>query len=383
MRIVPFLRRGCVYSLAVVVGGLAVSGVGCSGPQEALPAPPPPKVTVSQPVIRTIEDTLFFTGQTVPIETVQLRARVRGFIQSREVEGGRRVNKGDLLFIIDPGPFDAVARQATAQVASSDAQLRLTEITLQQRQQTFDRGASTRFELDQAIAQRDDAKSQLELARARLREAELNLDYTKVVAPISGRLNITLPEPGELVDVGQLLATLVNDSKIYARYNVSENTMLRLRAANQNRRPGEDGRPVHVVQMGLGDGVDYPITGEFYRGENVVDSGTATIQVEALFDNPDGRIVPGLTARLRAIMGNVESMLIPNVAVMLDQQGRYVFVVNDKNIVERRNVSVSQTVVDGMRVITDGLQTSDRVIINGLQRARPAAPVDPEMQKIE
>jgi len=346
------------------------------------PTPPrphkPPKVRLAHPELRENEDVPLFTGQTVPIETVELRARVRGFVQTRAFEGGRRVNQGDVIFTIDARPFEAVLRQATAQVASADAQLRLADVTLQQRKSTFESKAGTKLELDQAQAQRDDAQAQLELAKARLAAAQLDVDYTKVTSPIAGRLNVKLPEPGELVDVGQMLATIVNDSKIYARYNVSENTMLRLRGQAANRRPGEDGRPVFVVQMGVGDGVDYPFTGEYYRGENVVDAQTATIQVEAIFDNANNALVPGLTARIRSIMGTTKAMLVPDVAVMLDQAGRYVFVVNDKNVVERRNVEVG-TVASGMRTILSGLSTTDRVIVNGLQRARPNAPVDAEI----
>jgi len=372
----PVVRTyvGLVFCITL----LAVIGCTKAPPPPAPPAPP--KVTVAHPIIKEIEETLLFTGQTRAIETVDLRARVRGFIASKNVEGGRRVKQGDVLFTIDAQPFEAQKKQAVAQVASADAQLRLAEVTLQQRTQTFERNAGTKLEVDQAQAERDNMQAQLDLAGAQLREAQLNLEYTKVVAPIDGRLRIDLPEVGELIDVGQLLATLVDDRKIYARYNISENTMLKLRSAALNRRPGEDGRPGLVVLMGVGDGTDYPFTGEYFRAENVVDTQTATVAIEAIFDNADSALVPGLSARIKAIVGLRQAMLLPDVAVMLDQAGRYVFIVNDKNIVERRNVEVGP-VLHGQRRIDSGLTESDRVIVNGLQRARPASPVDPEMSK--
>jgi RND family efflux transporter MFP subunit len=369
-------------ALASVIVALAlVVAPACEREQPAFAPPPPPEVTVATPVERTVEDALYFTGTTRGVESVEVRARVRGFLQEKLVENGRTVQQGDLLFVIDPRTFQAAVRQAQAAISAREADLRLTEVTVQRVTQAVASNAASQQELDRAQAERDAAQAQLEQAQAALQAAELDLEFTQVRAPISGRVGFVNVDQGQLVGANEatLLATIVNDSRIYATYEVDERTLLRLRRQFENRRPGEGGRPLYPVYLGLSDGTDYPFRGEFFTGDSRVDPSTGTIRVEAVYDNANGALLPGLFVRLRTVLGERDSLLVPDLAVLSDPRGRFVLVVNDKNTVERRAVEVGE-VFDGMREIVGGLGTNERVVVNGLQRARPGAEVVPVTQ---
>jgi RND family efflux transporter MFP subunit len=369
--------------VAVVILCIACWSVsGCEQEAASFAPPPPPTVTVAQPQKSTIPVTLQYTGTTRGLTTVEVRARVRGFIEAKETEGGKRVAANDLLFRIDPRPFQAAVAEARATLADRQAKLELAEVLLQRQKDLTAGNAGSKIELDQAQANRDVAAAQVDLAKAQLQQAELDLSYTEVRAPIAGRVSVRTSEVGELVDpaAGSLLCTIIEDRRILASYNIDEAYILRLRRMNEVRRPGEDGRPLLTIEMGLGSGDEYPFRGQTYRADNTFDPSTGTIRVDAIFDNANGAIIPGMFCRIRAIFGERDAILVPDSAVLADQRGRYVLIVaGEKNLVERRDVTVGP-VVERMRVIEAGLNGDERIITNGLQRARPGAPVSPEAQ---
>lgn len=355
---------------------------GCKKQQNAYVAPPPPEVTVAKPIQKTIPQTLEFTGRTRGIETVEVRARVKGFLQRKLVEGGRRVKAGDLLFEIDPRTFQAAVNQAKADVAVYEAQLRLAEVTVQRTQAAAAGNAISKQEVDKAVAERDAAGAQVDLAKARLAAAQLDLEFTQIKAPISGRLGIVTISEGELVGAtdATLFATVINDSRVYASYDMTEMQVLEQRRTNDNKRPGEDGRGALTIRLGLSNEIGYPHVGTFDRADNTVDTGTGTLRIEAIFDNADGTILPGSYVRIQAILADREALLLPDVAVMSDQTGRYVYIVGPDGTVSRRNVTAGP-VIDRLRRIDDGLTVDDTVIINGVQRARPGGKVTAVAEK--
>lgn len=373
---------------------------GCKPPAPAFQPPPPPEVTVATPIERTLPVSLEFTGTTRGFETVEVRARVKGFLLRKHAAEGSRVKQGDLLFTIDPRTFEAAVRQAQAQVDARKSDLRLAEVTLSRVQEARRSNAVAQQEVDRAVAERDAAAAQVDLAEAALRTAQLDLEFTEVTAPITGRIGFMPVDEGQLVGASDptLLGTIINDSKVYATYEVDERTLARLRRENEYKRPGEDGRPTYPVLLGMGEGVDYPFRGEFYRADNAVDPRTGTLRVEAIYDNPTGAIVPGSFVRLRAILGERPALLVPQTAVLQDQAGRYVLVVNGENKVERLPVRPAGPVYERMLPIeealgdtlpttpTEGgpaparaarLTTATRIVVNGVQRARPGTEVKP------
>jgi RND family efflux transporter MFP subunit len=362
---------------AGVVATGAVLG-GCKREQAAFVPPPPPEVTVETPTRQRVADAMEFTGTTRGFETVEIRARVRGFLQKKHVQDGKRVQQGDLLFTIDPRTFEATVQQAKAELAAREAELKLASVTLERTSAAAATNAVSKQEVDRAAAQRDGAVAQVDLAGARLRSAELDLEFTNVRSPITGRIGFIRVEEGELVGASEptLLATVINDSKVYATYDMDERVILELRKGSQNKRPGEDGRADLVVRLAMANEEGWPHVGRFERADNAVNSATGTLRVESIFENPDGAIVPGTFVRVRPEFGEKDVLTVPDVAVLADQRGRYVLVVGggSEGSVERRDVTVGE-VVERRRVIMAGLSETDRVIVNGVQRARPGGAV--------
>jgi RND family efflux transporter MFP subunit len=356
---------------------LLISLVGCTRPPAQFAPPPPPEVTVARPVVQPIEQTMEFSGRTRGFEEVEIRARVKGFLERRLTQGGNLVKAGDLLFVIDPREYQAAVDQAAARLSSANAQLKLAEITLDRAQEAMEAQAATQLEVDQKRAMRDSAAADVALAQAQLAKAKLDLEFTQVKAPIDGRLSIVTVDPGQLVGAGEatLLATVINDAKVYATFEIDERTVLALRREHANRRPGEDGRPNLPLRLQLAGEKGFPHQGAFERGANTIDTQTGTIAVEGVFDNTDGEILPGLFVRVQAVFGTNDGLLVPDVAVLSDQLGKFVLLATADGSVERRSVEIGRT-FDGQREIRSGLKGDELVIVNGVQRARVGAKVN-------
>lgn len=367
--------RTCILPVLLV----AMLLLGCQK-KNAYVAPPPPTVTVSHPVRQLVTNYAEFTGTTQAVEAVELRARVEGFLEQIFFKDSARVQKGDLLFVVDPKPFQAKVDQAEADLMVSRAELKLAQTTLKLKEGAFKDKAVSEVEVIEARAKREKAKASVAASQAAVYTARLNLSYTKIHAPISGKIGRNLVDIGNLVGAGErtLLATIVQNDPIYAYFNVSERDLLRYQQEYRKRQTPTNGNGKTRVYLGLSNESGYPHKGRVDYVDNQVHATTGTIQVRGVFPNPDALLLPGLFVRIRAALGKHENaLLIPERALGSDQQGRFVLVVNNQNMVEYRPIKIGAK-VNGMRVIQSGVSANDRVIVNGLQRARPGAPVNPE-----
>jgi RND family efflux transporter MFP subunit len=352
---------------------------GCGGNQYE--APPPPDVTVALPVERDVTTYGEFTGRTVAVESVDVRARVQGILQQMAFRPGSEVKEGDLLFVIEPTLYEARVHQADADLAGADAKARAAEEQLAITAEIFQRKAGSKADLVAKTQARDEARAAVERARADLVAAKLDLSYTRIFAPISGRIDRNYVDVGNLVGAGQptSLATIVCEKPIYVYFSVSESDLLQHpELLDSGSRAG--GEPMRIY-LGLGDETGFPREGTLDYTSNRVDPSTGTIELRAVFANTDGRVVPGLFVRVRVPFDHGPALLVPDDAMQADQNGRYLLVVGPDDVVEQRSVEVGPA-DRGMRVISSGLTRDDRVIVRGLQRARPGATVKPTLQEI-
>ena len=376
-----YQRRFASFSLGmgVVLCGLGPL-TGCES-KNAYVAPPLPSVTVSAPERRRVTTYREHTGTTQAIKSNELRARVKGFLESIHFKPGDEVKEGDLLFLIDPKPFQAKVDQAAADLTSKEAQLVSAESEFKRSAQLYQRKMISDEEMIKTRAGRDSAKAGVESAKAALEQANLDFGYTRVTAPISGRISRNLVDVGNLVGDGQatLLATILKFDPIYAYFNASEANLL------EYRKVGPDGkridyrvRPIRL-ELGLADEPGYPHEGRLDYADPSLDPNTGTITARGIFANKNEVILPGLFVRVRVpLQENVDALLIDERAIGADQAGPFVLVVIEAkgNEVERRAVKVGAK-IGGERVIEENLGPGDLVIVNGLQRARPGMKVNP------
>jgi len=341
--------------------------------------PPPPQVAVSKPIQQAVTDYADFNGLTQAIEYVEIRARVEGYLESINFQPGSRVKEGDLLFVIDPRPFQAKLDEAKAELERRKAELKQAEATLKRKELAYKANAVSEVEVIQGRADRDVAKAAIQAALAAIDTAELNLAYTRIHAPISGRIGRDLVDEGNLVGASErtLLTTIVKDDPIYAYFNVNERDLLYYQQHTARRDSPTNGEGSTPVYLGLSNQQDYPFEGRIDFVDNRLDPSTGTIQVRGVFPNSDHRLWPGLFARIRVPIGTRDNaLLVPDPAIGTDQRGEYLLVVNDQNMVEYRPVQIGAQVL-GMRVIETGIAAADRIIVEGLQRARPDSTVSP------
>lgn len=366
-----------VYCLVIVLALLAC--IGCGPTANTFVEPPPPEVTVSSPVEQPVTDSLELTGTTAAVESVEVRARVQGFLERIDFADGARVKAGELLFEIDPRTYQAEYDRDDAALVQARAHLTRAKSDFKRAEELLPKNAISQSDYDLTVSERDEAEAAVQVAEANLRAAKLNLDFTKVLAPISGRASRRLVDKGNLVGASEktLLTTIVNDDSIYAYANMSEYDLLRLNR-KYRRDPQADSKPEQRTKalLGLADETGYPHEGWIDFVDNTVDPGTGTLRVRAIFPNDKRLLIPGLFVRLCIPLETHPGLLVPDLAVLADQSGRYVLVVNDQDVVEQRSVTAGAT-VDHMRVIENGLTPSDRVVVNGLQRARPGVKVKP------
>ncbi|HEX3036240.1 MAG TPA: efflux RND transporter periplasmic adaptor subunit [Thermodesulfobacteriota bacterium] len=370
-------------SLLLTLAGLVLLLTACE--QEQAPPPPPPEVTVSQPIVREVIEWDEYTCRFQAVESVEVRARVSGYLQSIHFNDGQIVKKGDLLFVIDPRPYQADLDRAEAEVELSKSRLELARSDLARAKQLLSSRAISEEEADTRAANVSQAEAQLQSAQAAVESAKLNVEFTRVNAPITGRISREFVTEGNLINGGTggtLLTTIVSLDPIHCYFEASESAVLKyIRLRQTGKRPSS--REVqNPAYLSLADEEGFRHKGYIDFVDNQIDPNTGTIMGRAIFPNPDRTLTPGLFARLRIPgSGKYEAVMIRDEAIGSDQSVRFVLVVNDKNVVEYRKVQLGP-IINGLRVIREGLKPEDWVIVKGVQRARPGAQVTPQKQKI-
>ncbi len=357
--------------------------------------PPPPKVTVAQPLVKTVTDYLELTGTTSASAEVEVRARVPGVLQYLFFEPGVTVAQGDLLFQINPEEYEADLKAAEANLARAEALLVEADKTLKRSLTLQKKGHVSEAKLDEAEADARAAKAEVLVRKAALNRAQINLGYTDVRAPVTGRVGRNLVDIGNLVGEGEatVLTEITVRDPIHVYFNLSELDLLkvietfrtRVREKGVDTRKESASKAGFEVYLGLSDEEDYPHKGIIDYAESGLDPTTGTLQLRGVFDNSEepARLVPGLFVRVRLPIAERPDMpLVSERAIGADQSGRFVLVVNQENVVEKHNVELGQ-LVDGLRVIEKGVRPEDRIVVNGIQRARPGGKVDPDETEME
>jgi multidrug efflux system membrane fusion protein len=370
--------------LLAVGGSLAV--VGCRQAQsQQKQAPPPAEVTVARPVEMSINDFRQFTGETEAVESVDIRARVQGFLQEIHFTEGTEVKQGDLLYTIDPRVFQAELDRTSAEFNRLQALLALAQSEERRSARLRETNAVTEEEYVQRVATRQQAQASVLEAQAAVDLAKINLSFTDVRAPIDGRVGRTNYTIGNLVGYNEptLLTTVVRLDPIYVLFEGTERRFLEYerRIRSEGLSSASDGKmPVYV---GLEGEEGYPHEGVINFRDNRVDPGTGTIRIRATIPNTDRLAVPGMFARVRVPIGPATpKLLIPQEAVGSDQRGEFVVVVGEDNVAEQRTVTTGRQ-VGGLIIIQKGLAPSDRVVVSGAQKARPGAVVMPQTIEIK
>jgi RND family efflux transporter MFP subunit len=376
MRVYSVLARGAP---GVAVASLML--LAACGEQNRYVPPPPPRVTVAHPVQQPFTRYLEVTGNTAAVNSVDLVARVQGFLQAIHYRDGDAVKQGAPLFTIEPEPYQVKLNQAKAAEDAAAATLQQADAEHRRQADLASRDFASKSVLDQALATRDSARGNLVQAQANTRIAEINLGYTQVTAPFDGIVTAHLVSVGELVGTSPTqLATIVQLDPIYVNFNVSEQDVLRMRA--QIRRQGltpADLKKV-PVEVGLQSEAGYPHKGVLDYAAPSVNAATGTLSVRAIFQNADRALLPGYFVRARVPVEQDERvLLVPEAALGSDQGGRYVLVVNQDDVVQQRKVEVGES-AGTLRVIESGLNADDRVIVAGVIRAIPGEKVEAKLQ---
>ena len=371
------------FSSSIVASALVSSLLtlsGCARNEAAtVAAPQAPQVSVAEVLKRPVTDFDEFTGRFVAVERVEVRPRVSGYISSVSLVPGREVKKGDLLFTIDQRPYEAALKGAKAELSRARAQLALARSERDRAVKLLEQHAISKEEFDSRVSGTEQGEANVESASAALDNAALNLSFTRVESPIAGLVSREQVTAGNLVSAGQtMLTTVVSVDKIYVEFDGDERVYLKYAAL---ARSGElaNARDTQLpIWVGLADEQDTPHEGKMVFVDNALDAQTGTIRARALLDNKERRFTPGLFARVKLVgSGKYEAKLINDSAIGTDQNVRYVFAVNADNKVEYRAIKLGP-VVDGLRVVRDGLKVGEFIVVNGLQRIRPGITVAPQ-----
>jgi RND family efflux transporter MFP subunit len=371
--------QGAAAVLAAFLGTALAAG--------AAAQTPPPAVTVAAPLQREVVEYDEFTGQFAAVEYVELRSRVSGYLQSHHFEEGQIVKKGDLLFVIDPRPFEAALASARAQLSQAQARIDLAERQLSRAAQLRERDFVAASAYDERLQEQRVAAAAVEITRAAIRTAELDLEFSRILAPVGGRIGRREVSDGNLVSGGAgsgntLLTTIVSTDPIYFVFDVSEQDFVAYQRAAQSGKlkSTRDSLPVFAR---LRDEPDWPREGRLNFVDNQVNRSAGTIRVRAVFPNPDGFLTPGQFGRIR-LPGSepYKALLVPDSAVLTDQSQKIVMTVGADGVVTPKVVRPGP-IYDGLRIIRSGLNPDDRVIINGLLRARAGGKVTPQDGEIK
>ena len=363
----------CSATLALLLGS-----AGC-GRSAAPPSAAAPEVAVARALVRPVTDWDEYTGRLEAVDAVEIRARVTGYLQSMHFNEGTLVNKGDLLFVIDPRPYEAVLDRTKAEFARSRIRLALAHNDFARAERLYGSRAISEEELDARSKEQEEATAALTAARAAVRSAELDVEFTHVHAPVAGRIGRELVSEGNLVSGGTpqstLLTTIVSLDPIHVYFTADERAFLRYQRLDQEGERPSSRTTENPVRMQLADEEGFPHHGHMDFVDNRVDQATGTMQGRAIFPNPDYFLTPGLFARIQLLgRGPYDALLIPDAAVAADQAQRFVYVVDESGVAQRQPVELGRRIGE-LRIVASGLEPDDIVIVDGLQRVRVGSPV--------
>jgi RND family efflux transporter MFP subunit len=373
-----FTTIGSAFALTVCLS----IGTGCTR-APATPPVAPAVVRIARPIEREIIDYSDFTGRTAAVDSVELRARVWGYLTKVNFKEGAIVKKGDILFEIDPLTYNAVLHQAEGNMASLQARVERLDADLARARRMVGTGAMSREDFDKVAGDRGEAIASRDAQKANVERAKLDLEYTKVTAPIAGRVSRYNVTVGNLVQAGDqnggtLLTTIVSVDPMYAYYDVDEYTVLRVRQLVREGRAESPREAVLPVFLGLANEKGFPHEGTINFVDNQLNPRTGTMRLRGTFPNKDNVLVPGLFARIRMPFGHRrKALLISERALDTDLGAKIIYIVDDKNQVLVRKVQLGD-LHDGLREITSGLNAGERYIVDGLQQVRPGATVEPQ-----
>jgi RND family efflux transporter MFP subunit len=351
---------------------------GCAQPNQYQP-PPPPSVNVAKPVVQTVTNYLEETGSSEPTERVEIRARVKGFLEKVSFQDGQDVKKGDQLYLIQQSEYENALAMAAANVEAAQVEIDRAKIELDRQEKLLKNNATPETQVVQTRSEYNHALAAHKAAVATRDQAQLNLDYCNVTTPIEGRVERTIVKLGNLVgdDGATHLTTVVSYNPIHVYFNISERALLEAAKKRSRQSSKTDITGIKAyLRRALDDG--FPFEGHLDYADLGVDQSTGTFTIRAVFPNPNLEILPGLFVRVRIPLGTTHNaVLLPERSIGFDQVGRFVMIVGDGNIVERRNIELGAKYGD-MVVIASGLSGTETVVIDGIQRARPGGEVTPK-----
>ncbi|MGW9229715.1 efflux RND transporter periplasmic adaptor subunit [Pseudorhizobium sp. NPDC055634] len=370
-----FVRRLSAATLAVAI---ALATAACRKEETrtaSSEAPTPIRVGVFDVVERPIHPGMSFVGRVQAVNTVDITARVEGFVVQRTFTEGQAVKAGDLLFVLEKAPLEAALQASQANLAKVEADANNAKVQADRARLLYSQNTISQSTLDDRVATELQAKAAVQQAQASLKQAEINLGYTDIRAPFDGRVGVSNFSIGALVGPSSgALTSVISQDPIYAAFPVSDATIL---TYTQGNRADLSTNEI-TVQLVTSDNKTYPHPGKIDFTGVKVDENTDTVLIRAVFPNPDNRLLDGQFARVSAeIKSPVQALVIPQKAVLTNQSGNYVFVVGEDNKAAQRQVTQGETVGTDV-VIRSGLQKGDRVIVDGLQRVRPGQPIDPQ-----
>lgn len=377
----PWTRRRRWAGTAIVAAVYLAGAAGCG--KATPPAPPPPKVTVAHPIKQAVVEWDEYTGRLQAIDAVEVRARVSGYLQSIHFQDGGQVKAGDLLFVIDPRPYEAVAARARAEQRLAEARLELARKDLTRAEFLVKSRAISQEEADTRRATVAQSEASAAAARAAVDAAALDVEFTRVTAPIGGRVSRHLVTEGNLIvgagaGTATLLTSIVSLDPVYCYFEVDEQAYLKYSRLNLSGQRPSSREVQNPVEIGTADEIDFPHRGWMDFVDNVLDPGTGTLQGRAIVPNPDRLLSPGQFVRLRlAGTGKYETILVPDEAIGTDQAQRFVWVIDAENKAQYRKITTGP-LYEGRRIVREGLASEDRIVIAGLQRVRPGIVVAPE-----
>jgi RND family efflux transporter MFP subunit len=380
-------RRLCSPRSVVLCIALASTGLGGCGSTAGTAAPPASAVVVATPLVTRMTEWDEYTGRFEPTDSVEVRARVDGYLDSIHFRDGAVVKPGDLLFVIDPRPYEAVLEGARADVVRAQTRVELATTDFTRGEALFAIRGISQEEFDKRTQARKEAEAALIVARAAERTAALNVEFTRVRAPIGGRISENFVSVGNLVSGGQAgstrLTTIVAIDPIQFVFDVSESDYLKYSRLNATgERPGSRDTP-NPVRIRLLDETVFTHKGRMDFVDNRLDPTSATMRGRALVPNPGAFLTPGQFGRVQLLgSGEFDAMLVPDSAILTDQSRRFVWIVGENNMPEQRVIEPG-ALERGLRIVRAGIQPTDRIVINGMQRVRPGAPVAPTDGRVE